>query len=60
MREAKEESYEGHRVDALAQRADEGRGKQRKASGSCKQAMIRRYPNGGTRRGQCPVTDSER
>ena len=35
-------------VDALALKADEGRGKLRKASGSCKQILIRRYPNGGT------------
>ena len=35
-------------VDALAQRGDEGRGELRKASGSCKQAMTRRYPNGAT------------
>jgi hypothetical protein len=33
--------------------ADEGRGKLRKASGSRKQALIRGYPNGETRRGQC-------
>ena len=35
-------------VDALALEADEGRGKLRNASGSCKQALIRRFPNGGT------------
>jgi hypothetical protein len=35
-------------VDALAQRGDEGRGELRKASGSCKQALIRGCPNGGT------------
>ena len=29
---------EGHTVDALALRAEEGRGKLRKATGSCKQA----------------------
>ena len=34
-------------MDALARLgADEGRGKLRKASGSCKQALIRGYPNG--------------
>ena len=27
---------------------DEGRGERRNAAGSCKQAMIRGYPNGGT------------
>ena len=42
-------SYKEHRVDALAPYADEGRGKLRKATGSRKQAPIRRYPNGGTR-----------
>ena len=31
--------------DTLAFRSDEGRGYQRNASGSWKQAMIRRYPN---------------
>jgi hypothetical protein len=41
-------SVEGHTVDALAPRADEGRGKLRKASGSRKQASIRGCPNGGT------------
>ena len=35
-------------ADALAQRAYEGRGELRKASGSCKQALIRGYPNGVT------------
>ena len=42
-------SYKEHRVDALAPYAEEGRGKLRKATGSRKQATIRRYPNGGTR-----------
>ena len=32
-------------ADALALEADEGRGKQRYASGSSKQALIRRFPN---------------
>jgi len=41
-------------VDALAHRAEEGRGKLRKATGSRKQALIRRYPNGATRRGLNP------
>ena len=36
-------------MDALAPYADEGRGKLRKATGSRKQAPIRRYPNGETR-----------
>ena len=35
-------------VDALALRDDEGRGKLRKAAGSCKRALIRRCPNGET------------
>ena len=34
-------SYKGRMVDALAPRGDEGRGKLRKASGSCKQVLIR-------------------
>ena len=44
-------SYKGRTVDALALGADEGRGKRRYASGSCKQALIRGFPNGGT---HCP------
>jgi len=43
-------------VDAQAPYAEEGRGQLRKATRSRKQALIRRYPNGGTRRGKCPVT----
>src|SRR2546422_5116216 len=39
-------------VDALASAGDEGRGKLRKASVSCKRASIRRCPNGVTRRGK--------
>ena len=35
-------------VDALALRDDEGRGKLRKAMGSCKRALIHRCPNGAT------------
>ena len=42
-------SVKAHMVDALAQTGEEGRGKLRKASGSCKRAEIRRYPNGETR-----------
>jgi hypothetical protein len=49
-------SYKGHGVDALAPRADEGRGRLRKASGSREQTLIRRCPNGETRLGSCPVT----
>ena len=36
--------------DTLAFRSDEGRGYQRNASGSWKQAMIRRSPNEETQR----------
>ena len=36
-------------MDALALKGDEGRGKLRKAQGSCKLAMILGYPNGETR-----------
>ena len=36
-------------MDDLAREGDEGRGKQRYASGSRKQTLIRRFPNGGTR-----------
>ena len=32
----------------MAPRAEEGRGKLRKAAGSCKQATTHRYPNGET------------
>ena len=35
-------------ADALALEAEEGRDKQRNASGSGKYALIRRYPNEGT------------
>ena len=35
-------------MDALALEGDEGRGKLRKVSGSCKQTLIREYPNGAT------------
>ena len=35
-------------VDALALEDDEGRDKLRYASGSCKYAMIRGFPNEGT------------
>ena len=33
----------------MALRGDEGRDKLRKAAGSCKQPLIRRFPNGATR-----------
>ena len=48
-RATKKSSYKEHRVDALAPYAEEGRGKLRKATGSRKQALIRRHPNGETR-----------
>jgi hypothetical protein len=35
-------------ADALAQRGEEGRGELRKTSVSCKQALIRGFPNGET------------
>ncbi len=57
-RDGEKSSYEEHRVDAQAPYAEEGRGKLRKAAGSRKQASIRRYPNGGTRREERPVTVS--
>ena len=43
-------------MDALAETAEEGRGQLRKASGSCKQALIRGSPNRETGRESCPVT----
>ena len=45
VREREEERTE----DALASGSEEGRGKLRKAPGICKQELIRRCPNGGTR-----------
>ena len=42
-------SYKELMVNDLARVGDEGRGKQRYASGSRKQVLIRRSPNGGTR-----------
>jgi hypothetical protein len=44
-------SEEGHRVDAKAPTAEEGRGQLRKATRSRKQALNRGSPNGETRRG---------
>jgi hypothetical protein len=41
-------SLKGRMVDALALGEDEGRGKLRKAVGSCKQTVIRGCPNGAT------------
>ena len=42
-------SCKGRKGNALALRADEGRDKLRKATGSRKWALIRGYPNGETR-----------
>ena len=40
----------------MALRAEEGRGKLRKAAGRCKQSLIRRFPNGATRTvGDCAL-----
>ena len=47
----KRPSKEGHKADALALGAEEGRDKLRKAAGRSTYPMIRRYPNGGTRLG---------
>ena len=46
-------------VDALAEDGDEGRGKLRKASMSCKQALTRGCPNGETHRGKTAVRPDE-
>ena len=52
-------SEEERRVDALALRADERRDKLRKAAGSGKYTLIRRYLNGGThiRKPYVPFTE---
>ena len=42
-------SEKGHKADALALGADEGRGKLRKALERRKQPLIQRYPNEETR-----------
>ena len=39
------------KVDALVLGSDEGRGKLRKVTGSSKHTLIRKCPNGETRRG---------
>ena len=48
-------SVYGRTTDALASAGDEGRGRLRQASGSRQQALIRRFPNGATRRGSNPA-----
>lgn len=49
-------STQEHMVDALPQSGEEGRGNLRKASGRGKHPVIRRSPNGATRRESCLVT----
>ena len=44
-------SKEGHKADALALGAEEGRDKLRKAAGRSKYPVIRRSPNEGTHAG---------
>ena len=46
----KDQASEGHLVDALALRGDEGRSTLRYALGSREQALIRGFPNGATHR----------
>ena len=46
-------------MDALAPEDDEGRGKLRKASVSRKQALIRGFPNGETRRDELTLRPAE-
>ena len=48
------EYKEGHLVDALALRGDEGRGTLRKARGRCERLVIPGFPNGATHRGLVP------
>ena len=45
--------------DALVHGAEEGRDKLRKATGSGKYALIRRYPNGATHVGNTYVSYTE-
>ena len=52
-------SKEEHRADALALRAEERRDKLRKAAGSGKYTMIRRYLNGETHAGRACVSITE-
>ena len=52
-------SCKGRKGNALALRADEGRDKLRKASGSRKWALIRRFPNGETRQSNTLTTMTE-
>ena len=52
-------SRKGRTADAWPPGTEEGRTKRRNAAGSCKEAKIRRYPNGGTRHpgGMTPDTE---
>jgi hypothetical protein len=52
-------SKQGHTVDALAQRGEEGRSNRRNAVGSRTQALIRGYPNGATQWESCSTTSQE-
>ena len=52
-------SEQGHTADALAPRADEGRGKLRKAPGSGKHTLIRRCPNGAIHMSEAHVSYTE-
>ena len=45
---------EGHLVDALALRGEEGRGTLRKARGRCERSVIPGSPNGATHPGLAP------
>ncbi len=47
------------RENALALRAEEGRGKLRKAAGNSKHIAIRRYPNGAIRMGEAHTSYTE-
>ena len=49
----------GRKGNALAPEAEEGRDKLRKATGSGKYALIRRYPNGATHIGNTYVSYTE-
>jgi hypothetical protein len=48
FKRVEDQASEGHLVDALALRGDEGRGTLRKAAGRGERPVIRRYPNGAT------------
>ena len=49
-------SEQGHTADALAPRADEGRGKLRKGMGKSKHLLIHTSPNGATHHQSCDGT----